>query len=1086
MFTNFKKIFPIFFTLAIFLLSTISVSAQSYEIYVSDIKTEKPTYEVGETIKGEFSVSNLSDTPQSDIYYTVSSGVYIKESLSIESSKAPSISLGPIYVKAQSKDVVPFTYILPRSLTGNSAIEITVTLKDGTVVGQADNIINIIGNPTMESASVIGSALKISDFDTIIGPHIGPTVYEDESISLNFFITPTTKPYSVTPILNLYDRTDTSGIPQKTITLDSITTSVDGTQHTIELPTDLDPLVYYGVISFDSKEIEIARLDFRYIIAGPIATIRNITTETLKLKKEQEFNVLVTYGGQPYDELRPEKQLTLASTTITVVAKNEEGETIAESTQPLDLQNSSRTIELFMKAENSAKELTFSATIKNQDGMILDEYTTQLPTQENVKNQESYTQNKTMQSITFVSIAVLFIILLIVLFLKRKHQVLNVPLAILVLGSLLSVGTLLYKDASAWGTSYEYRAPVAVGGKLFQLVSVNSPLPPKIKIYEPGEAFKLSVNANYGDCTNGSQYFFGYMYKEGVKWWNETPVIQDTTNKQSDFNFNIQYWTTKGEERIKSAYGLNKINEGGYIFSSKSVCDLWQGKFLSRGSSGICQIGSHYSSKNLSISNTYTAPTEPGYHKIYFGLFQIGDENDGANGEDSHQHGIYYQEICVRGAGVCPNEEEVVESACPNLTGVYSETSAGRIFKDGVETSYVKNAEGNCVLPPCNPDTKPADKCINGKIHTAVCSPSSSSVDIGAGEIIVGKGKHHDTSGSYDWKRKQPGNPVCPAGYTKLPVEITQASIPSDLCPSWSKINPYYQRGGSRAACSVDRSTAKSNNYPGYSNTTCGGGDDECAFAMCQKDGSTTEETSSTGWVLQETSTVCSNFKTSCAANPLSIEPNTSTEFKAKPQDAPGPVTYKWFDESDTLLGTGETLTQTYSALGSYLVKIEAKSGTETATNTCRASVAYACSSEYTNGEDAGCIDGTKYVHVCTQSGWSTTSTGLSCSTDSGDGSTPGTPADADVSSFSFDPDTVAYAGDMCGLTLVATNVTLCTLKSSTGISYIYPSISGSISKLEDRTIPVGRYVLSCEGTNGVTQQFGVRSCIVNPNIKES
>lgn len=976
MFINFKKIFSIFFILAIFSLSVISVNAQSYEIYVSDVKTEKPVYAVGDTLAGEFTLYNLAAIPQSDIMYVVSSGLHDSETMSLYSLSKASDKMGPLYIKAQSKDVIKFSYTLPRSLSGEAGVEITALLKDGTLVGQGFVPITVVGETTSEKINISNTFLTINDSEQVIGSGVGPTIYDGESVSYHYVIEQTEKKYTLKPTLKLYDRVDGPDSLIKTLELSSIETSIEGSQeYTVELPVELDPRVYYGVITFEGENVDTETVDLRYIIAGPIATIRNISTDSLRLKKGDKFDVTVSYGGQPFDELRSDKQLDAVQASLEIELLNEDGKLISKSNQVLDLNKEDRQITLNFEAQEDAQTIKFNAKIISIDNAVLDTYTTTFPSEKEVKDQKSIFTERVFSKATFISSIILFLLLLIFAIYKKRNEKVKIPLVLLIISATFLFGSVI-KDTQAWSM---YAGHIFTQEGLFHLTSVASPLPPEVKIYKPGESFSLRFSASYGDCTNDSQYFYAYAYREDSNWSKETPDVKTTPDWAADYNYNKTYWSNKGVELFNASGLNNKFSQGN--INNKEQCKALGGSwYTSRGGTG-CSFAK-YSAKSYSFSKNYTAPTTPGYHTMYFGLFQTGDDKSGNGIHDGTQNATYAQKICVSGAGICPGEE-ILENACPNLIGVYSETPAGRIFKDGVETSYVKNAAGNCVYSACAPALQPSN-------FGQSCG-----------------------------------------------------------CPLTGVVG--------KIGCSGSCVTSSGTAIP----------------------------------------TSCPPFSVTCSASPLSVEPNTNTEFKPKVFSAPGPVTYRWFDEDNVLLGTNEILTRTYSELGSYLVKIKATSGTETVTNTCRVSVAYACSNEHANGQDAGCISGTKHVYVCTPTGWGTTSTGETCDDGTGDGTgdpgdgggpgdgTGGTPTDANVSLFSFDPDTVSSTTDMCGITLVATNVNSCTLRSSTGVSYLYPGVSGSISKLEDRTISVGRYTLSCEGTNGVTKQFGVRSCIVNPNVRE-
>jgi hypothetical protein len=92
---------------------------------------------------------------------------------------------------------------------------------------------------------------------------------------------------------------------------------------------------------------------------------------------------------------------------------------------------------------------------------------------------------------------------------------------------------------------------------------------------------------------------------------------------------------------------------------------------------------------------------------------------------------IVSQEVCVRGAGVCPGETR--PAVCPNLTTplhIYWKEPNGVIMYESengvVATNLVEDSNGDCFPPPTTcPGQPPADTCIDGIIHTAQCNPTA-------------------------------------------------------------------------------------------------------------------------------------------------------------------------------------------------------------------------------------------------------------------------------------------------------------------------------------------------------------------------
>lgn len=550
-----KKTF-LFLCLLLVSLGFKTASAQStYQIYVSDIDTVERVYDVGQQVDGSFTLSNLSDIAQSDMYYTVSSGLYSEENMTVNNVFNISKEVGPLYVKGLSKDVVSFSYTLPKSLVGNSAIKITVKLKDGTILAEGVYPLSITGETSVESLGIKEGYLKISGFDQKIDPLVGPTVYSGENIDLYLTIPKTEKEHDIKAVLKLYDRSEKEEFLLKTVDLKKIKTGTKESVSVISLPVDLKPLVYLGVISFEADGLEISPVNVRYIIAGSIATIRNMTTETLRVKKGEVFNVNVVYGGQPLDELRPEKQINTSSTTITVVATNEKGDIVSEVTQPVVISEDSNNLVIPMTANVSAKGLTLKGYVKSENGIVLDEYKTVLPYAKDIKRQESYIQDSGK---VIVNIAILSILVLIMFFffIRKLNLKSRLPVAILLFGIVASFVIVkmdvIYAAIAPDQQTYlngldENSNPVwsviqessNTRYDRFSITSVASPLPPKVKIYEPGERFSLSFSATYGECNNELYRYVAYAYKD-TNVWTESPKMDGTVDQR------LAYWQNNG------------------------------------------------------------------------------------------------------------------------------------------------------------------------------------------------------------------------------------------------------------------------------------------------------------------------------------------------------------------------------------------------------------------------------------------------------------------------------------------------------------------------------------------------------------
>lgn len=536
-------------TIAVFILFALSTSVfaqESYQVYVHDVKTDKPSYQVGETINGQFDVSNLSSLPVSDVYYTISIGEYSDSALDVFNLTNTTSKQGPLYVQSRAKETLSYSYQLPQTISGEAGLTVTAYLKDGTFIGQGFATISITGVQTKERALIMDASLFLVDEEMLVDAQMGPVIYEEEEIEFVYSIAETTQPYTLIPTVTIYNRTNIDSQPVYTQTLEPIITSdMEETDYAILLPNDLDPLVYYGVVSFDSSDlVEIDSVDFRYIIAGPIATIRNITTETLSVKQNQEFSATVFYGGQPFDELREIEIEDDETYTLTVEAKNENGVAIAQTSTVLDMNQ--EVVHVSFVATEKAEALSFSATITNSNNDILSSYQTNLPTYKDISHQEKYSTAQKISLYTIISFIILVLIIVAIIYLRKNHAHTIPSLMILMVGVAGSTFVFGIQDAKAWEVILLSGASNT--NQNFAINAVVSPLPPEIKSYAPGERFNFTYAVSYGDCNNEGQRYRAYSYKEGIEWWNENPA---TATSQSI------YWNEKGKELLNgNAFNL--------------------------------------------------------------------------------------------------------------------------------------------------------------------------------------------------------------------------------------------------------------------------------------------------------------------------------------------------------------------------------------------------------------------------------------------------------------------------------------------------------------------------------------------------
>ena len=351
------------------------VSART-EVYIYPVATSNTSYQVGEELKGQFTIHNVMPNRQSDGMYSVSvtAGKEAYGGILIGEEKQKEI----LYLEANSKRNIPFTYKLPSSVTGNASVMVTAYLTDGTVVAQAYAPILIKGKAISTQLSIKNIAIIVDGQKFL--PEEEIFINKESNAVLSMEIPKTASSTVITAQTFLYNRTQ---IGEPIMSLDPqkiITNNEDNVLLKIALPTNLDPLVYAGNVVFSNSEgYQIESVPFRYIISGPIATIRNINSNKLTFKKNTDFTVHVEYAGTPipFDANTP---LDSQIADLSIKVFNEKGEEVAMKVQEIDLENNvSVDIELTSKA--SAQKLSFEAQIIDKNGKILSTLSTNLPSQ---------------------------------------------------------------------------------------------------------------------------------------------------------------------------------------------------------------------------------------------------------------------------------------------------------------------------------------------------------------------------------------------------------------------------------------------------------------------------------------------------------------------------------------------------------------------------------------------------------------------------------------------------------------------------------------------------------------------------------
>jgi len=743
---HFTSILSILTLFALSILpSTVFAQAAPYQMFVAELKTDKFSYMVEETIEGQFRLDNNGANRQSDIMFSTELMIKKADKMILLEETFQDKN---IYLEANSKRYIDFKHKIKDNVSGDVMLRVNVYTGDGTLVGSKDNPLTVTNSRIVNIIDIVDVEIVVNG--NMYGVQTGPTVSDEDAVSIDVVYSGLSGSVSVTPKIVLRDRNYQNNILHN-ITLDPVKINPDG-KMSIKLPVDLDPLVYAGTLTFESKDLIFEPIYFRYITKGDIGTILNVNTDKLTIKKGEIVNVTVMYGGVPiafniFEELAENNNdrplfPTGSDTTITTVAgsgdlelgpigsveqenpntnliqgelvvliKNEKGEVVAEEKQMVDLSISGE-ITFPVVALVNAKDMSIDATL-SKDAKVLSEYSVELPSQKDLDN--VYKKDSEMNMYIWLAFA-LMLFIVIVIILVRKKVVSKKQALMPIVGIVTVTGSMLvFSDANALTIRY---APVAS----MTVNAVISPKPSQSDSYAPGEAFNLEIDTTFAACVNAGNRFS--LYGPPTQNWTtfvgnyfEFKAGDPLPILNASFFGIINRWPFY---IIRPLPGLVYYTPTFYSWTHRFLNPLWGDNFLvdwrsvrvsnydatinwwtDRGGTLVVSEGGHGTGRTGRMSGgSYNAPTVPGFYDFPFMML------NNSNGNNAGPY-FAYQEICVRGAGVCPNEV-VVPPVCPNLTGTYTQNTNGTITGPDGE-SYTKNAAGQCIYNQCAPGVSPAN-----------------------------------------------------------------------------------------------------------------------------------------------------------------------------------------------------------------------------------------------------------------------------------------------------------------------------------------------------------------------------------------
>ncbi len=357
--------------------TSVSSSNISAEIYVKNIILDKDSYNAGDIVTGSFVLNNSSSFAVPDASYKISLvGDYQPNTL----AKAfyDTKTFESVFLKAKEDKTISFKYVLPIGISGdNLGIQIRAVLGGGQPMGWSDAFISVKGN-SLPMASIKRSLINVEN--KLYGLQAGPMIQKNQKVYLDVVLgNQSTSTINVTPEIIIFDRSENREILSDTKSSEISLLPNKETKGSFQLPVfNYTPKIYAGKIIFkDFNGIERApSINFRYIVAGPIATIQGITSDKEWGYKGDVVTLAINLTGSPYDISSIEIP-KIGNVDLLVILSNEKKQEVGRIAKTINADNISGSIIIPIKLENSVSFININATV-SQNNNVLDSYSSSL------------------------------------------------------------------------------------------------------------------------------------------------------------------------------------------------------------------------------------------------------------------------------------------------------------------------------------------------------------------------------------------------------------------------------------------------------------------------------------------------------------------------------------------------------------------------------------------------------------------------------------------------------------------------------------------------------------------------------------
>ncbi|MEI8061691.1 MAG: hypothetical protein WCG97_00135 [bacterium] len=437
------------------------------QINVSDIKLDNTKYSAGDTVSGTIILNSTDSLDQNDVYLDISLvGDYSKEDgrFGLPDTIYDSKTVGPFVVKAGTITSAHFTYVMPKSVGGKGlGIEVNAHSIAGMPYSWKDIMLDeVVGGKTL---------LTIQDAYTKIDgtKHLaesGPMLTATSTINFHLVVkNPSTNAITITPNVSVHKRLS-SGDLIKEYSEKPVTIPAKSSKEIIFDPykNDNKPGVYVQDVNLlDGAGDSLApSMQYRYIIAGDIATIHEVKFDQNSVSVNDTVSVQVFYSGSPHDIQTGQRQKIDDAVLNVQIVDAKSGAVLGTASTTPNLNVEASNSSLFVKVNGASDSIKAIANI-SVNGKNLAAYSTS----PSVPDPEKTNENDNEQTKNFYMIilaGITGIVLIVLFYIIRKKTSRNVLMTIAILLSVVAGGVISNKNTSAVVVFNEHYISGRIGG----------------------------------------------------------------------------------------------------------------------------------------------------------------------------------------------------------------------------------------------------------------------------------------------------------------------------------------------------------------------------------------------------------------------------------------------------------------------------------------------------------------------------------------------------------------------------------------------------------------------------------------------